>query len=143
MSITIRYCRPLLFKTRVGRKSVAATLEGNDSSITVPPLAGLNFAQTLYGTSGNFLGGGFDQMVVATVNSSGQVVFQVLAAADPASAANGLIAGPVSAPIATSATLFAITAGVFTDPQAEVPRPPAQIALLSASDSPIAPGASL
>jgi hypothetical protein len=122
-----------------GQKIVAANLEGSDSSITVPPLAGLNNAQTLYGTSGNFLGGGFDQMVVATVNSSGQVMFQVLAAANPASAASGLIAGPVSAPIATSANLFAITAGVFTDPQAEVPRPPAQIALLSASDSPIAP----
>ena len=116
-----------------GQQSGAATLEGNDSSMAVPPLAVLNFGQTLYGTSGNFLDGGFDQMVVAAVNGSGQVYFQVLAAADPASTTKGLVAGPVSPPVATSATLFAVTAGVFTDPQAEVPRPPAQIALLAAS----------
>jgi hypothetical protein len=116
-----------------GQQNGVATLEGNDSSMTVPPLAVLNFGQTLYGTSGNFLGGGFDQMLIAAVNSSGQVYFQVLAAADPANTTSGLVAGPVSAPVATSATVFAVTAGVFTDPQAEVPRPPAQIALMSAS----------
>ena len=37
-----------------GQQSGAATLEGNDSSMAVPPLAVLNFGQTLYGTSGNF-----------------------------------------------------------------------------------------
>ncbi len=72
-----------------------------DASITVPPLTGLNIAaQTLYGTSGDFLGGGFDQMVLASSNGLVQLNFQVLAAADPTGATNELIAGPpVTVPI--------------------------------------------
>ena len=34
-----------------GQKIGSATLEGKDSAVTVPPLAALNNAQTLYGTS--------------------------------------------------------------------------------------------
>jgi hypothetical protein len=116
-----------------GQYVVAANLEGSDSSITVPPLAGLGSGgQTLYGTSGNFLGGGFDQMVVASSTPLGQLNFQVLAAADPTSASNGLIAGPpATVPNVPNPGTFAITSGVFTDSQAGVPRPPAQIALVA------------
>jgi len=116
-----------------GQKVVVASLEMKDASITVPPLTGLNIAaQTLYGTSGDFLGGGFDQMVLASSNGLVQLNFQVLAAADPTGATNELIAGPpVTVPITPPVAAFAITSGVFTDPQPEVPRPPAQIALVT------------
>lgn len=57
----------------------------------------------------------------------------MLSAVDPANVGAGLMAGPVSAPIANTSSQFAITAGVFTNPQ--VPNPPAQIALLSGSPS--------
>ena len=50
------------------QKSGVATLEGSDSSITVPSLSVLDNAQQLYGTSDDFLGNGADQMVVAGVN---------------------------------------------------------------------------
>jgi hypothetical protein len=120
-----------------GQNSIAATLEGNsDSSIPVPALAGLAVGtQVLYGTSADFLGGGFDQMVVVAVNGLVQYNFQVLAAADPTSMANGLITGPASSPFLMSASfVLAVTSGVFTDPQPTVPRPPAQIALVSTPD---------
>ena len=110
-----------------GQKIATANLEGKDVSNIVPPLSGINIinVQRLYGTSGNFLGGGFDQIVVAgatspSVDNTGQIVFQVLSAADPTNATSGLIAGPVSVPVATPVySLLAITAGVFTDPEPE------------------------
>src|ERR1700678_179133 len=96
-----------LVENQGGQQSGMAFLEGSDSSIPVPTLSVLNNAQALYGTSGDFLGKGFDQMVVAAVHS-GQLVLQALSAVDTTNPSAGLMAGPMSLPIASLSNVFAI-----------------------------------
>ncbi|AXC10251.1 hypothetical protein ACPOL_0894 [Acidisarcina polymorpha] len=90
--------------------------------------------KTLYGASGRFIGNGFDQMVFAAAQLNSpvnQIVLQAIGAANPNNPSAGIIAGAATAPINNGSVIYAMTSGIFTDPQPGQAPPAAQIALLS------------
>jgi hypothetical protein len=141
----------ILSAASLSNASGIATLEGSqDSAIKVPALSVLNvslppnatYAQTLLGASGDFLGIGYDQMlVVGQQLSTGNVFMQALGASNPQDTSSGLVVGSLVGPVAstfnqTQFVLYAlgVTAGVFMDPQPGTPRPNAQLATVYSTD---------
>ncbi|WP_446742239.1 hypothetical protein [Silvibacterium acidisoli] len=108
-------------------------LEGTlDASIPLPSaslLTVLNGSPTLYGATADFLGNGYDQMVVLGVES-GKLNLQALAGYDPFIPGDGIIAGSAYT-VLDGSPVLAVTAGVFVDPSAATPRPAAQLAVLT------------
>src|ERR1700679_4243092 len=78
-----------------GTQAFTSSLEEMDSWISPPSLPSFNKSQNLYCFSGDFLGNGYDQMVVLGVQpgNPGQLVLQALAAADPIVESDGISAG--------------------------------------------------
>jgi hypothetical protein len=113
-----------------------ASLEGSDASIAVPALSVLSVntgGGELFGGAGDYLGNGFDQMVVMG-SAGGQITLQAVAAVDPMNYSGGLKAGPASSPVANASSFYALAAGVFSDPQPGGPNlVPATLAVLSRS----------
>ena len=116
-----------------GQPQPVLLLEGTlDTGIPLPSpslLTVLNGSPTLYGTSGGLLGNGWDQMVVLGVQS-GKLTLQALAAYDPLTPGDGIIAGPAYS-VDDGSPVLAVTTGVFTDPGPGTPRPAAQLAVLT------------
>jgi len=117
-------------------QSLAISLEPVDNWIGLNPMPAFNNSRTLYGASGDFLGNGYDQMVVVGWQP-GQLVMQALAAANTAVQGDGVAAG-TPLPISTNSTVFAIAAGVFTQPSGNATGPAlqqAQLAVVSTNPS--------
>jgi hypothetical protein len=121
-------------QTSSGGQGLVASLEQEDSGITIPPMPALNNATMLYGAAADFLGNGYAQMVIVGAQpGSGQIVLQPLAAYDPLIPGDGITVG-TEFPIPTNSTVFAVTAGIFTQPSGNATgpaRPTAQLAVLS------------
>jgi len=108
----------------------------NPDNVPVPalPILHANDAFGVFGVSADFLGTGFDQVILMSEQYNGaaqQIGFQVVAAADPYHPEKGLEVGPLSAPVNSAGAIYVLAAGVFTDPVPGQPRPRPEIAVFS------------
>ena len=100
-----------------------------------------NCLQKLYSVAADFTGNGYDDLVfgayfptIGCTNTSAGIMFQTVAAQNPANPSSGYQTGPASQLFTRQSTLFALAAGTFTEPPAKGPAPLPQIAMLTTNN---------